>query len=285
MAIRVLLADDHRLILEALERTFAEVDGIEIVGTANDGRQVVPLIARTNPDIVLLDMRMPEMDGLSCLERIRKQHPRVKVVMLSASDDAERVRAALKRGANPLGVVEGRQHHDLHPRMLLADPLEAGEPVHLGHPHVQEDDVRVRARDQRHDLPAVVRRAHDLDPLHLGEGPLEGLDDQPVVIRKQNPDRHFALPFPQRPRRAARPSGAAGLRFPQTGRLHGGLDFLNRTSVPIAELQGRGRGRSLLCGGIHRSGRLTFHSSLIRDRETSTERFGGKRSLRPGDRT
>jgi DNA-binding NarL/FixJ family response regulator len=100
MAIRVLLADDHRLILEALERTFAEVDGIEIVATANDGRQVVPLIARTNPDIVLLDMRMPEMDGLTCLERIRKHHPRVKVVMLSASDDADRVRAALKRGAS-----------------------------------------------------------------------------------------------------------------------------------------------------------------------------------------
>ncbi|HYY34186.1 MAG TPA: response regulator, partial [Gaiellaceae bacterium] len=76
MAIRVLLADDHRMILEALERTFAEVEGIEIVGMANDGRQVVPLIARTNPDLVLLDMRMPEMDGLTCLERIRKQHPR-----------------------------------------------------------------------------------------------------------------------------------------------------------------------------------------------------------------
>jgi DNA-binding NarL/FixJ family response regulator len=100
MAIRVLLADDHRLIIEALERTFAEVEGIEIVGTANDGRQVVPLITRTNPDIVLLDMRMPEMDGLTCLERIRKQHPRVKVVMLSAFDDQDRVRAALKRGAS-----------------------------------------------------------------------------------------------------------------------------------------------------------------------------------------
>src|SRR5919201_5287926 len=85
MAIRVLLADDHRLILDALQRAFDEVEGIEIVGTAGDGRKVVPLIARTNPDIVLLDVRMPEMDGLTCLDRIRKQHPRVKVVMLSDS--------------------------------------------------------------------------------------------------------------------------------------------------------------------------------------------------------
>src|ERR1051325_3473691 len=100
MGIRVLLADDHRLILDALERTFAEVDGFEIVGAARDGRQVVPMIARTNPDLVLLDMRMPEMDGLACLDRIRKQYPSVKVVMLSAFDDAERIRSALKRGAS-----------------------------------------------------------------------------------------------------------------------------------------------------------------------------------------
>jgi DNA-binding NarL/FixJ family response regulator len=100
MSIRVLLADDHRLILEALQRAFEEVEGIEIVGTASDGRQVVPLIARTNPNLVLLDMRMPDMDGLTCLDRIRKHYPSVKVVMLSAFDDAERIRTALKRGAS-----------------------------------------------------------------------------------------------------------------------------------------------------------------------------------------
>ena len=100
MPIRVLLADDHRLILDALREAFSGVEGIEIVGTASDGRQVVPLITRTNPDIVLLDMRMPEMDGLTCLDRIRKHNPSVKVVMLSAFDDPTRIRAALKRGAS-----------------------------------------------------------------------------------------------------------------------------------------------------------------------------------------
>jgi DNA-binding NarL/FixJ family response regulator len=136
MAIRVLLADDHRLILEALERTFAEVEGIEIVGTANDGRQVVPLITRTNPDIVLLDMRMPEMDGLTCLERIRKQHPRVKVVMLSANDDAERVRAALKRGAsayivktvNPLDLPAALRQV-VQPTVYFGLPPEGDDPA------------------------------------------------------------------------------------------------------------------------------------------------------------
>ena len=100
MGIRVLLADDHRLILEGLRLAFEEVDGIEVVGMANEGRQVLPLIATTNPDVVLLDMRLPDMDGLTCLERIRKLHPSVKVVMLSASSEPARVRAALARGAS-----------------------------------------------------------------------------------------------------------------------------------------------------------------------------------------
>ena len=100
MAIRVLVADDHRLILEAILLSFEDVDGIEIVATASDGRQVVPLIARTNPDLVLPDMRMTKMDGLTCLDRIRKHHPSIKVVMLSAFDDADRIRTALKRGAS-----------------------------------------------------------------------------------------------------------------------------------------------------------------------------------------
>src|ERR671932_1204866 len=131
MAIRVLLADDHRLILQALQRAFEEVDGIEVVGTASDGRQVVPLIARTNPDLVLLDMRMPEMDGLACLDRIRKHHPSIKVVMLSAFDDADRIRTALKRGAsayivktvNPLDLPAALRQV-VQPTVYIAAPAE-----------------------------------------------------------------------------------------------------------------------------------------------------------------
>jgi DNA-binding NarL/FixJ family response regulator len=136
MAIRVLLADDHRLILQALQRAFEEVDGIEVVGTASDGRQVVPLIARTNPDLVLLDMRMPEMDGLACLERIRKQYPSIKVVMLSAFDDADRIRTALKRGAsayivktvNPLDLPAALRQV-VQPTIYFGAPPQDEEPA------------------------------------------------------------------------------------------------------------------------------------------------------------
>jgi DNA-binding NarL/FixJ family response regulator len=98
--IRVLVADDHRLILEAVRRSLGSAEDIEIVGEAESGSQVLPLVNRTNPDLVLLDLRLPGVDGLACLDAIRQRHPSVKVVVLSAFEDEEHVRAAFARGAS-----------------------------------------------------------------------------------------------------------------------------------------------------------------------------------------
>src|SRR5918992_2814669 len=97
--LRVLVADDHRLILEAIQLVLDEAEDIEIVGQATNGSQVLPLIGRTNPDLVLLDISMPEMDGLTCLDRIRKLYPGTDVVILSSHDDPETIASALARGA------------------------------------------------------------------------------------------------------------------------------------------------------------------------------------------
>lgn len=99
MAIRLLIADDHRLILQALKRSFALAEDIEIVGEARIGSQVLPLISQTNPDMVLLDIRMPELDGFGCITRARKDYPDVKFVVLSAFADEERVKHAFECGA------------------------------------------------------------------------------------------------------------------------------------------------------------------------------------------
>ena len=99
MAIKVLLADDHRLILEGIRRALEEVDDLEVVGEAESGSQVLPLIHQTDPDIVLLDLRLPDMSGLACLDAIRQRYPDVKVVILSAFSDAEHIQAAFQRGA------------------------------------------------------------------------------------------------------------------------------------------------------------------------------------------
>jgi DNA-binding NarL/FixJ family response regulator len=99
MAIKLLIADDHRLILQALKRALAAEHDIEIVGEARVGSQVLPLISQTNPDVVLLDVRMPELDGFTCIVRARKTYPKVKFVILSAFRDEERVKEAFECGA------------------------------------------------------------------------------------------------------------------------------------------------------------------------------------------
>src|SRR3954454_7607136 len=97
---KLLIADDHRLMIEGLRLALAEHRDIEIVGEATSGSKVLPLVGQTSPDIVLLDIRMPEMDGLTCLELIRRRHPEVRVVMISGSQEPEQIQAALKRGAS-----------------------------------------------------------------------------------------------------------------------------------------------------------------------------------------
>jgi DNA-binding NarL/FixJ family response regulator len=98
--LRALIADDHQLMLEAIRLTLSDRDDIEIVGEASRGTQVLPKIAATNPDVVLLDIQMPEMDGLQCLDLIRTRHPNVIVIMLSGSEDSQVIDSALRRGAS-----------------------------------------------------------------------------------------------------------------------------------------------------------------------------------------
>ena len=96
---RVVIADDHRLVLDGIRRALEADGGFEIVGETLSGTQVLPLVSRTSPDLVLLDLRMPKMDGLACLDELRRRHPNVKVIMLSASTAPELIDTALRRGA------------------------------------------------------------------------------------------------------------------------------------------------------------------------------------------
>jgi DNA-binding NarL/FixJ family response regulator len=95
-----LIADDHRLMVEGTKQALERAGGFDVVGEAVNGGQVLPLVRRLQPDLVLLDLRMPQMDGLTCLTKIRKEFPDMKVAMLSVSQDPELIQTALKRGAN-----------------------------------------------------------------------------------------------------------------------------------------------------------------------------------------
>lgn len=98
--LKVLVADDHPLIVQGLRRALEACDDIDVVGEAHTGAEVLPLVERRNPDIVLLDMRMPEMDGVECIIELKRRWPEVKAVVLSGSDDRGSIDAAAKAGAS-----------------------------------------------------------------------------------------------------------------------------------------------------------------------------------------
>lgn len=97
--IKILLADDQGLVRDGIKLSIERTEDIEIVGEVSTGAQVLPLVARTDPDVLLLDVDLPAMDGLTCLERVRQRYPRVRVVMLSAKRAVEQIDAAFERGA------------------------------------------------------------------------------------------------------------------------------------------------------------------------------------------
>src|SRR4026209_1177110 len=91
--LRVLVADDHRLMLAAVRRALADAEDFEIVGEVSIGSHVVPAGRGTKPKGGLLGTAMPELDGLACLERLRKHDPTIAVVILSSYSDEAQIEA------------------------------------------------------------------------------------------------------------------------------------------------------------------------------------------------
>ena len=97
--IRVLLAEDHAVVREGLERLLATARDIEVVGQAVDGLQAVDLAAEHRPDVVLMDISMPNLDGIQATKRITEANREVQVVVLTSFADLEKIEAALDSGA------------------------------------------------------------------------------------------------------------------------------------------------------------------------------------------
>ena len=99
MAERILIVDDHPLTRDALAALLAQ-QGFEVVGEAADGEEALTAARKYAPDVVLLDLTMPGMDGLTALPRIREEAPSCEVVVLTASDTEENLLAAIRAGAS-----------------------------------------------------------------------------------------------------------------------------------------------------------------------------------------
>lgn len=98
--IKVLIADDQELIRQSLQIVLETKEGIEVVATAKDGLEVINLVRKEKPDVILMDVRMPEMDGVQCTKIIKDTYPQVKIIILTTFDDDEFVFSALKHGAS-----------------------------------------------------------------------------------------------------------------------------------------------------------------------------------------
>ena len=99
-SVKVLIADDHELVRDGIRARLEDETNIDIVGDASNGKEAIELIPKVNPDLILLDINMPEMNGFETLEQMRKMELKQHVLYLSLYDNKEYVRRAKALGAN-----------------------------------------------------------------------------------------------------------------------------------------------------------------------------------------
>ena len=154
--IRVVLADDQALVRSGLRALLANSDDLEVVGEAVDGRDAVAVVTRTRPDVVLMDVRMPGVDGIAATRKITTDSrlSGVAIIMLTTFDDDDQIFAAIRAGASGY-LLKDAEPDDLREAIRV---VAAGEAllIGLGHP---EGDRGHRLRACRRRRPRTTQRA------------------------------------------------------------------------------------------------------------------------------
>jgi len=107
MKTRVLLADDHKIMREGLRSLLAATPGVEVVGEAGDGRTAVQLVLKLMPDVVVMDIGMPDLNGVDATRQIKTRAPRTKVIALSLHSDERFIAGMFKAGASGYLLKDG----------------------------------------------------------------------------------------------------------------------------------------------------------------------------------
>ena len=135
-SIRVLIVDDHEIVREGLQTLLAEEPDFEVVGTTGDGAAAVDLAQATKPDVIVMDLVMPGLDGIEATRRIVSKDPQARVLVLTTFADDQRVREAIQAGATGYLLKD----------VLKADLLRALRDAAVGrpslHPEVQQHLMR-----------------------------------------------------------------------------------------------------------------------------------------------
>jgi two-component system, NarL family, response regulator LiaR len=151
-SIRVLLVDDHVIVREGLRTLLSEEPGIEVVGEAGDGGESVRLAAALRPDVILMDLVMPGMDGIQAMQDIRAISPSSRVLVLTSFGDDQRVRDAIQAGA--IGY--------LLKDVLKTDLRQAIRAAAQGQPTLHPEAQRLLMRHMT--MPATHSPLNDLTP-------------------------------------------------------------------------------------------------------------------------
>lgn len=152
--IRVVIVDDHAVVRSGLERLLTTAEDIVVAGAAADGREAIDLVDRLEPDVVMMDLSMPRLDGVAATQQIMAAHPDTAVVVLTSFSDTARITAALRAGA------VGYQLKDAAPDELIAAVRAAaagGAPL---------DPRAARVLLDRH-APAITLSSREVEVLRL----------------------------------------------------------------------------------------------------------------------
>lgn len=159
--IRVLIVDDHAVVRDGLSRLLESAEGIEMIATAGDGAEAVAAVARDAPDVVLMDLSMPGVDGIEATRQLAASHPEVGVVVLTSFDDQRRILEALRAGA------AGYLFKDASPDEIIA----AIRSVREGGAPLDPKAARVLLDAQRTSSPGRALSAREREVLdHLATG-------------------------------------------------------------------------------------------------------------------
>jgi len=176
-AIRVLLVDDHAVVREGLRNFLALQDGLEIVGEASDGNEAIEQAQRLEPDVILMDLVMPGLDGIGAMRQLRARSPTSRVIVLTSFLEDERVLPAIQAGAagyllkNVEPAELARAIRAAHAGEAIIDPTAAARLVHAiaddARPRVQEPERLTRR--ERDVLELIARgRSNKRIALELG---------------------------------------------------------------------------------------------------------------------
>ncbi len=156
--VRVLLADDQRLVRESLGTLLGLLPGIEMVASASNGEEALALVDEHSPDVVLMDLRMPRMDGIEATRRLHERRPDVRVIALTTYADDESVLGALRAGARGY-LTKDASSEDIRAAILTVAAGEAALD-----PSVQHHVVAALAGDDARHAAAESELPDDLTP-------------------------------------------------------------------------------------------------------------------------